>query len=171
MDVFFEQLIPMPMKGMRLAAFLGTWIIGIALIVFAILFLGTVIPALGFLAACGIGWLTWKLSGQFRIEYEYALTNGDFDIDCITNKRKRRRVISFSCKEVEAILPYRKEEPAAGNVSRRIFACPAEQATHVFRIRSEKEGLILLVLAPDERVREGLLKCLPKSFDTSAIQD
>lgn len=173
MDVFFEQLVPMPMKGMRLAAFLGTWIIGILLIVFAI-GAGIFFPnalALSFLGACGVGYLTWRLAGQFRIEYEYSLTNGDFDIDRIMNQRKRDRVLSFRVSEIESIRPYRKGEQAPANATRKIFAAPSESATCAFLIRSEKQGLIYLVTAPDENIIKGLHQCLPRSFDTAAIDN
>ena len=44
--------------------------------------------------------LVWLLTGM-SYEYEYILTNDDLDIDKITGKRKRKRLITLKMNTVE----------------------------------------------------------------------
>ena len=38
-------------------------------------------------------------------EFEYSFINGDFDVDMILGKRKRKQVLSTSCKEIKLMAP------------------------------------------------------------------
>lgn len=38
---------------------------------------------------------------NLNVEYEYSLTNGDIDIDKIINQKKRKRLHSTACKDIE----------------------------------------------------------------------
>ena len=44
------------------------------------------------------------MSGR-NLEFEYTVTNSDVDIDMIMSKRSRKKVISFSIKDIEIIAP------------------------------------------------------------------
>ena len=51
----------------------------------------------------GLIFLIYYIITLRNIEYEYAVTNGDLDIDIIINQSKRKRLFSASCKEFEAV--------------------------------------------------------------------
>lgn len=38
---------------------------------------------------------------KLNVEYEYSVTNGAFDIDKIINQKKRKRLFSAECKDIE----------------------------------------------------------------------
>ncbi|MGI6622746.1 MAG: hypothetical protein GX227_03905 [Clostridiaceae bacterium] len=61
------------------------------------------IPGLSTILAIGIFYLAYILISKLNIEYEYAVTNGDLDIDKIINQRKRKRLYSGNCKEFEIV--------------------------------------------------------------------
>lgn len=43
----------------------------------------------------------WWVCQKFSIEYEYILTNDEIDVDRITGKRSRKRMVTVSCKKFE----------------------------------------------------------------------
>lgn len=40
----------------------------------------------------------YKITSAYNVEYEYILTNGELDIDKITNRKKRKRLLTVHCK-------------------------------------------------------------------------
>ena len=46
----------------------------------------------------GIFYGAYRLISRFDVEYEYALTNGELDVDKIIRKKRRSRVISIDSK-------------------------------------------------------------------------
>ena len=50
------------------------------------------------LTVAGIYFGAYKIITSFDIEYEYILTNGELDVDKITHRKKRRRVITVHTK-------------------------------------------------------------------------
>lgn len=63
------------------------------------------IPSVGLFVAAGLGYGTWYLVGLRNLEFEYALTNGEFDIDRIIARRRRKRIFSAHGKEFELVAP------------------------------------------------------------------
>ena len=105
MDRFSEQLIPKASTGKDM--FLRGVYVAAALAVIAVLvifFLGMGIVTIAVIA--GVIWLlVWLLQGT-TVEYEYIVTNDDLDVDKITGKRKRRRMITVSLKTVTELGEY-----------------------------------------------------------------
>ena len=114
MDTFFEQIIAVKKNGKALAAIIGIWLAAFLLCFVLIMFMG-ILGTFSLLLAAGTLFGAYKLSVRFNVEYEYILTNGDIDIDKITAKRKRKRMLSFSTKEFEIVAPY-KDGQAYTNV-------------------------------------------------------
>lgn len=50
------------------------------------------------LVVAGIYFGTYKLSSSLDVEYEYILTNGELDVDKITHRKKRKRIITIHTK-------------------------------------------------------------------------
>lgn len=65
-----------------------------------VLFLG--ISPISTILLIVLGYLVYYLISLRKIEYEYAFTNGELDIDKIIAQRKRKRVFSASCRDFEA---------------------------------------------------------------------
>ncbi len=71
-------------------------------------FLTIIIPpmsGIGTLLAIGCYYGAYKISVKFKREYEYIITDDSVDIDVIFNASKRKRLVSFSVKDVEILAP------------------------------------------------------------------
>lgn len=67
------------------------------------------IPQFSMIIVIGLFYLAYFLSSKRNIEYEYAVTNGDLDIDMIINQKKRKRVFSHNSKEFEVMARVKSE--------------------------------------------------------------
>jgi hypothetical protein len=51
--------------------------------------------------AVGVGFGAYVLISRLNIEYEYVYTNGELDIDVIYNRNSRKRLFTFTVKDIE----------------------------------------------------------------------
>jgi hypothetical protein len=97
MDQFYEQLMVGKKTTVYNLANFGVYILGILGFLFI-----SVNPIIGLI-------LVIVASGSFfykknlYVEYEYDFTNGEIDIDRILEMKKRKRIITFSIKDVELL--------------------------------------------------------------------
>ena len=49
-----------------------------------------------------IFYIAYRINTSFDVEYEYILTNGELDVDKITNKKRRKRLVTIHCKSFTA---------------------------------------------------------------------
>ena len=94
MDTFFEQIISIRKSGKAIAGVIGIWLL--AFILSAALLLFPILGSLNLLLIFGILFGAFKLSTLFNVEYEYIITNGTLDIDKITNRSARKRILTLS---------------------------------------------------------------------------
>ncbi len=160
MDTFVEQIIVRKKTPQQVMLAIMIMMLTSFLVVFTWVRLGPV--ALIVIAALGYG-MWWLLSGM-NIEYEYCITNGDIDIDKITARRKRERVVSVSLQKVETAGVYRPEQWVERGVDRLVLAAPSEkeEGLYCFSYRSKKRGHTLVVFQPNERVMEAFKQGLPR---------
>ena len=108
MDVFMEYLINRKkdakdiiiISGIVLAALLLTIILLLALLMFAQV---PMVGSIGMLLVVGIWWGAYQLMSRRNIEWEYILTNSEFDIDKIMSKKGRKRVLSIDFKDANLV--------------------------------------------------------------------
>ncbi|NLM28369.1 MAG: hypothetical protein GX211_09400 [Clostridiaceae bacterium] len=100
MDVFMEKIVK---KKKDIKDHLLTVVIIIAALILMFLALNFVPPQLSLFFIVGIGYISYMLITNRNIEYEYAVTNGDLDIDKIIAQRKRKRVFSENCKNFDIV--------------------------------------------------------------------
>ncbi|MGI5935534.1 MAG: hypothetical protein ACOX7I_01835 [Oscillospiraceae bacterium] len=112
-DVFVEELVVRHRPAFAALLRIGAVLAGILLILAFYYLTGMVLgpyanavfPALFALVCIGV-FLVFR---YMRLEYEYSFYSGDVDIDRILGKRKRTRLISFSCSDIELMAPYSPE--------------------------------------------------------------
>ena len=159
MDTFFEQIVAKKKGAVEWLIIVGIVLLG--LIVLSLVFLF----AYSFLviALVGVGYGAWWLITNQNVEYEYCVTNGDIDVDKITARRKRKRLVSVSGRKIESLLPY---DPAAplGKYQRTVMVAPSlkEDGLWCFTYHSKKNGHTFVVFRPDRRVLCALYEGLPK---------
>ena len=163
MDSFCEQIVQKK-KGAKewiiiVAVTLGALVLG----VLSWAFLGS----LFFVAAVGIIYASWKWITAQNIEYEYCVTDADMsvsiDVDQITARRKRKRLVSVSGRKIEHLLPFDPTAPM-GKYQRLVMVAPSllEEGLWYFTYHSKKNGSTFVVFQPNERVLRQLYAGLPK---------
>lgn len=162
MDTFFEQIISVKMTFQKkllcaviiilAAAVIVAAVFGI-LVFFEFMFLFVLI-------IMGVCFLAYKLICNLRIEYEYIITNGDLDIDVIINKSRRKRIASVQCKDIEGIQKYGFD----GNTktAKTFICCNKHDEAYAITVREKNSGVIKLVIAPNEKIKMGITKFLPR---------
>lgn len=166
MDTFNEQIIKIRKSGKTIMLQLLIWLAAVLvltlLFMFAFKFVGTFIVLIAFL----IFWGAQKLSQRFNVEYEYIFTNGDLDIDKITNRSDRNRILTIKCAEVEALGKYQQGMKLNG----KLFVCCNENDDSYYLIAREKdEGTVCLVFAPNEKMKKGIKPFLPRILQFGAF--
>ena len=170
MDTFFEQIIAVKKTGKEIAALIGIWLAAFA-VCFFLFFTGFFGP-LTILLIAGVIYGAFKLSCLLNVEYEYIVTNGTMDIDKITNKSSRKRVLSFELQTVSRIEKYKPALLNSVNTKEVFIACNTNDDNAYLMVSSiEGKGTKYLVFAPDERLRSAIVKFVPKFVSNSAFKD
>ncbi len=169
-DTFIEQLVVIKNGGKVKTAKISIWavciLLSLGLIAFSILN-----PTLAFimlmLAAAAI-FCAYYMCGQLNNEFEYIITNRDIDIDRIVNKKKRIRMASFTCSDIEDIEKYDPNKHFADK-TRNInvyFGCTPDETALAFKVKHPKNGYYFLVLTPNDEFREAVRKFVVYNLKT-----
>ena len=171
MDTFYEQLITIKKTSSKIALLLGIWILAALICILLVFVISFFIGSLTFLAVFGVLFGTYKLCGQFNIEYEYIITNGTLDIDKIINKKSRKRILSLELSKVTRLEKYKEGVTANINPKDLTVACnKTESDTYFLVAEKSNSGSYNLIFAPNERMREAIAKFVPKFISNSAFK-
>ena len=158
MDTFIEQIVQKK-KDAREWSVIVAVVVALLMICFLLfIFIGvSFVAMLAPFILIGAGYGSWYLLTSQNKEFEYCVTNGDIDIDCIIARRRRKRLVSVSGRKLETLLPYDGTKATAG-YQRVVMAAPSlrEQGLWSFTYRSKKNGHTLVVFQPDKRVLSAL---------------
>jgi hypothetical protein len=106
MDVFKEQVVEKePTKRDKMLDALvkfSAFALAFSLILGSLAFLPKTSPLAVFLGGAAV-WLSFRLAKNLNIEYEYAFTNGELDVDKIIAKSKRKRLCSVHINNITSI--------------------------------------------------------------------
>ena len=163
MDTFFEQIVSMKRTGAQIACVVGIVLAAIMLLYGAFILAMIGLAPIGFLLVCGICWAAYKLIMRSSIEYEYIFTNGDLDVDKIIAKSSRKRMVSINCSKVERYGKYNPAARVSDSVKKvYIFCNPSDENAKFLIAPNKKEGMVMIVFSPDERVRGAIEKSIPR---------
>ncbi len=159
MDRFSEQLIERASD--KKTMFLRGLVVAVAIAVIVLLGYITVlfqftIALFGLVAAAGVIWLAMYIMQGLNVEYEYIVTNDDLDIDKISGKRKRKRLISVDLKSVDDFGPYLNETELNPDVTVLAEDGTGIDMWYVF-IETESTGKVAIIFNPDERTRKNII--------------
>lgn len=162
MDTFFEQIIKVRRTSSQTAGVVGILLLLVALlVVFGFLFMMGF--SLAVLLGFGACWGAFKLIQRSSIEYEYIFTNGDLDIDKIIARSSRKRVASVKCATVERYGKYNPAARPSDSVKKIYMCCDAADPEAKYLIApTKKDGTVMIVFAPDERMRGVIEKAIPR---------
>lgn len=161
MDTFVEQIVKKQKGAKEFAIILSVITVSIIGGLFLLLIAVSFIGALAFLLVVGMGYGIWWLLTSLNVEYEYSVTNGDIDIDQITARRKRKRLVSVTGDKIESLQPYTAEF-VQRSFDRRVIVAPSMNVDNLwcFTYHSKKSGHTLVVFQPENRVLEALKRGL-----------
>lgn len=173
-DIFIEYLVKkqgnIQTTLLKLLIVLGTVIVLIAAFLF-----GGALGSLSFLVpliVIGAVYGAYYLITSMNIEFEYAVTNGELDIDQIISQRKRKRIISIDCKAVEGFGKYKAAEHQNKSYQTKVFACdhPQNPALYYCIVRLAQSGLTLVVFNANEKMLGAIKPFLPRPIMHEAFK-
>ena len=171
MDIFIEKLVKKKRDTLDNVIIIGTIILAIALITLLILFLGPY--ATSMFLCIGIGYVAYVVIVSRRIEYEYALTNGQLEIDKIVNQKKRKNLIDANCRDFEimAKVASDKFDESVKGISEKIIAvCSLDSQDIYFFITNKKEDedekakRVLVLFEPNDKMLKSIKAMIPRKF-------
>lgn len=172
-DVFIEYMVrrkntpQITLK--KLGIVLGATVVSALLLVF-----GGALGAFSFLStlgAIGVIYGAYILLSAQNVEFEYSVTNGEIDIDRILAQRKRQRLVTVNCRQVEAFGKYKDSEHAQKTYGNRIFACDSKDSADLWYCVAHKEkGQTLVVFNASEKMLNGIKPFLPRPIMHEAFK-
>lgn len=158
MDNFNEQLVTKARSGSDTAK-AAAIIAGMVLIVGACVFFSfqgwIILPVL----AVGVVWCgIWLLKG-IDVEYEYIVTNNELDIDKISGKRKRTRMITVDLSKSEDFFAYHDDD---GVFDTTVYAASGlEKDAYCLIVQHSDYGKVNIIFNPNECTREAIAREFP----------
>ena len=162
-DVFIEQIVKRKLDVRQVMVRLSIILGGLVLSVAALLFFSAAFPIV-LAVSCYFGYLFVKRQSW---EYEYAVTNGELDVDRIMGRNARKRVVTVSCGAFDVFYPMNKDyadEYNSKTIRKVIDAASSANAPgRWFAIFQGKDNLrTMLVFEPDERMLDAIKAALPR---------
>ena len=115
MDMFAEYIVKRKKEAVHyiqaVLYVLAALLISVVIFILGIPF--PVISSIVTLLIAGVWYGAVMLIKNKNIEYEYALTNGELDVDRIIARRKRKRILSVHCRIFEIFAPLEDEKYSA----------------------------------------------------------
>lgn len=176
MDNFAEQLVKKNEtssdKTRRLLMTVGGTAGTVILAVFGFLTLGNpVLSFLGFILAVGAGYGTFFLVQSSHVEYEYAFTNGELDIDKIIAKRKRKSLLSIEVNKFTDFGKYSDDLEETAEMTVVISSDNIASHEYYADFQHESYGLTRLVFSPDDRMLENIKRFLSGSLRSKIARE
>lgn len=175
MDTFLEYLVKQKTTGRTLALkiliILGTILITL---IFLTLCLVKSLNSFSFFFLLGIAgaiYGAWFLFRNFRVEFEYIVTNGEMDVDKILGQQKRKRLATINFREMEIMAPVggeHKSEFENASIPKTIDASVSKDEKGAYFIvgTDKKAGRVRLVFTPDERIIKSAQTVAPRKVFT-----
>ncbi len=168
MDNISEQLVKINKTPKDLFLSGAIWV-GSFLLVFLLVLFGLSNPAffsLLVLLCVGVIFGAYKLSKMLNIEYEYIVINRDLDIDKITAQSSRKRLVSIKLNEVSDFGEFTAEKAqslANRHFDEKFICCNQGDNAQYLTYKHPKKGMVLLVIAMNERTKTEALKSIPRT--------
>ncbi|NLM73194.1 MAG: hypothetical protein GX184_04080 [Clostridiaceae bacterium] len=160
MDMFIEKIV----KRKKSAADILLIALIILVCVVASYFLFLYIPTFSSLFVVLLIYAGYYLISIRNVEFEYAVTNGDIDIDTIINQRKRKRLFSGNVKDFEVMARVKSDKYTTHireckNV--KDFTSHDEKADVWFIYLNQGEPSVIL-FEPDSKMVDTLFTFAPR---------
>ena len=167
MDVFFEQLVKIKRTAASTLILLLSLFLTAAVCV-ALFWFSNLYPIL-IVGIVAVGYGEWKLLGYFHKEYEYIITNGTVDVDCIIGKNSRKRVISFECNEIQRIGRYNPKNPPVTDANEKHICGNTDDA--YFLLVKKQSKKVLVIASLNEKMLGAIKASVPKNIAVTLFSE
>lgn len=167
MDVFFEQLVKVKRSAFSNLGLVLSLVLSAALCVVFFLYSGAY-PILIF-GIVAVGYGEWKLLGFFHKEYEYIITNGTVDVDCIIGKSTRKRIISFECADIQRIGKYNAKNPPVTDATEK-HICGNTDGAYFLLVKKQSKK-VLLVASLNDKMLSAIKDSVPKNIAVTLFSE
>lgn len=169
MDVFHEQLVKVKLNAW--SYIMMVLIVISALFLSAFLFLYSLEIPILVLLVVGVIYGAVKLLSLFNVEYEYIITNGTVDIDKITAKSSRKRVLSFECKDILRSGKYNPKSAPVTGAEATLVCCTSDDPQAYYLLVSAAGKKKLLIFTPNDKMKAGIRECAPRNMSKDLFND
>lgn len=138
---------------------------GLIVLTVLAVFAGLIITPLALIIAVALGIACYFVIPKTDVEYEYLFINGDFDIDMIMSKTKRKKVKSFKLSEADLAAPLDSDrmDYYNGNQNMKVLDFSSGNPEHKrFGVITRLDGnLCKIILEPDEALAQAMKNSAP----------
>lgn len=117
------------------------------------------------IAAIALGIACYFVIPKTDVEYEYLFVNGEFDIDMVMAKSKRKRVKSFNLSESDLVAPLNSHrmDYYNGNQNMKVLDYSSGNPQHKrFGVITRLDNATCkIILEPDEALAQAMKKTAP----------
>lgn len=166
-DFYSEQLVSKRAGGSDTAKKI---LIGVLTALVAAFFFLIIIFPLSLLIVGLIFYGGYYLMTGIDTEYEYILTNGDLDIDKITGKRKRKRLLSTKIGDFTSFGKLEEAPEAADKVTTVLVTDGTDEGAYYADFKHQSAGNVRLIFTPDEKTMEGVKMFLPRQLKAEFLR-
>lgn len=158
MDVFIEYMVKRKKTALDYAKIFGIFVFGFVLIgVVSVVFAAIpFITSFILLAIAAVIYAMYFLISSVNVEYEYILTNVELDVDSIMNQKRRKRLATFSIKQLEAWgkgSDHSFSKYMESKSLKKIYACiDAKDPDVYFVVYNNDDEKAMLLFNPNEKI-------------------
>ena len=173
MEGIREQLVKKPEtqsdKVKTYAVLFGALLLAILVVMIVNIVFGATMILIALLVAGGILYGGYWLTGEFNIEYEYALWYGSFEVAKIYAKKKRKTLVSADVKELLLVAPANEEylnRAEHFELDKKVFAASSKNAQDLWLLVAGGKDTphVMVVFEADERLLTMLRQSNPMVF-------
>ena len=158
-DFYTEQLVKKQSGAKEMAIRAGLIVLTVIAVFIVLMFpLGIILPILAVV-------LDVFMFRRPNVEYEYLFVNGEFDIDMVMAKSKRKRVKSFNLSEADLVAPLNSHrmDYYNGNQNMKVLDYSSGNPQHKrFGVITRLDNATCkIILEPDEALAQAMKKTAP----------
>ena len=162
MDIFCEYIVKKKISAVDVLKLFGiglsAFVVASLLFFFATPFFG---PGVGLVLVFITFYFAYIWAKMIYIEYEYALTNNELDIDKIMGRSRRKRVITVDFKNAEICAcvddeNFKTEYENHNGIKKIINATGKSEYNTYFVDFNGEDGKIRVLFQPNDKMKDGL---------------
>lgn len=111
----------------------------------------------GYILCLISGFAAYYFAGKQNVEYEFAMTNENVEVDVIYNKQRRKPVVGFNLQDTKVVAPTEaaRLEHERKDVAKSYYFVSGEKGRSRYSVLGEYNGIKTeIVIEPTEKILE-----------------